>query len=99
MDKTQKPKEKSLDEWLLIIDKKIAEIEKKSQNDNDILNKNNKFVYEENEIKIAQTQCELCKYNDISTPNKCKVYKNGKTQEIILNTKKCDYLTSQNNIL
>ena len=60
---------------------------------------NAKFVWKEGEIKIAKTQCELCKYNNVSTPNKCEVYPNGKPQEVISNTNKCNYLNTQNDIL
>ena len=62
-------------------------------------NYNDKFVWKEGEIKIAKTQCELCKYNNVSTPNKCEVYPNGKPQEVISNTNKCNYLDTQNDIL
>ena len=68
-------------------------------NNDSIKNNNDKFTYKENEIKIAKSQCELCKYNDESMPYKCEVYPNGKLQEIILNTKKCSYLTTKNEIL
>ena len=60
---------------------------------------NDKFVWKEGEIKIAKTQCELCKYNNESTPNECEKYPNGKLQEVISNTNKCNYLTTQNDIL
>ena len=62
------------------------------------LNKD-KFLYKKNEIKIAKTQCELCKYNNELTPNKCERYPNGKLEEVISNTNKCNYLTTQNDIL
>ena len=60
---------------------------------------NDKSVWKEGEIKIAKTQCELCKYNNVSTQNKCEVYPNGKPQEVMSNTNKCNYLNMQNDIL
>lgn len=68
-------------------------------NNNSVTNNNDKFTYKENEIKIAKTQCELCKYNNESTPNECEKYPNGKLEEVISNTNKCNYLTTQNDIL
>ena len=60
---------------------------------------NDKFVWKEGEIKIARTQCELCKYINVSIQSKCEVYPNGKPQEVISNTNKCNYLNTQNDIL
>ena len=65
-------------------------------NNNSITNNNDKFVYKENEIKIAKSQCELCKYNVEATPDKCQLYPNGKLQEVISNTNKCEYLITKN---
>lgn len=62
-------------------------------------NYNDKFIYKENEIRIAQTQCELCRYNDKSVSNKCEVYPNGKPQDVVSNTNKCNHLKTQKDIL
>ena len=83
--------ERSLEEWLEIIDKKIAEIEESSKDDSVSTKENNsdKFVYKDGELKISNNQCELCIYNNESVPNKCKEYPNGKPQEVISNNEFC----------
>lgn len=95
------PEERSLEEWLEIIDKKIAEIEENSKDDNDSVKENNsdKFVYNENELKIVNNQCELCIHNDGASLNKCKRYSEGKPQEVLSNKYKCSYISIQNNVI
>ena len=90
--------ERSLEEWLEIIDKKIAEIEESSKDDNVSIKENNsdKFVYKDNELKIANNQCDLCIHNDSSASNKCKEYPNGKPQEVISNNIKCENIKLNN---
>lgn len=91
--------ERSLEEWLEIIDKKIAEIEESSKEDVDKEVKNiDKFVYEENELKIANNQCDLCIHNNKILPNKCKEYPNGKPQEIISNNEFCNKIKTINKL-
>lgn len=75
--------------------------------ENDILTKediqdsifNDKFVWKKGKIKIVNTQCELCKYNNVSKQNKCESYPNGKPQEVTSNNIKFNYLNTQNDIL
>lgn len=92
--------ERSLEEWLEIIDKKIAEIEESSKDDIESAKENNsdKFVYKDNELKIANNQCDLCLNNDGLESNKCKEYPNGKPQEIISNKEFCKNIKTTNKL-
>ena len=47
-----------------------------------------KFVYSENEIEIAHTQCEFCIYNNPKTPEKCEQYEK-KPEEVVKNKIRC----------
>lgn len=59
---------------------------------------NNKFVWKEGEIKIAKTQCELCKYNNVEHKNFCIKYPNGKPIEVLNNERRCSEFKNENGI-
>ena len=53
-----------------------------------------KFVWKENENKIARTQCELCKYGE-KISKKCVKYTKGIKAEILDNKIKCPEFKSR----
>ena len=54
-----------------------------------------KFVYSENEIKIAKTQCGLCIFRNESCEESCQKY-SQKPAEVLKGTSKCPYLKTTN---
>jgi len=55
---------------------------------------NEKFTYNEGDLIIADTQCDLCKYNNNENKNVCIKFQNGKPEEILSDDTLCPYLTS-----
>ena len=54
-----------------------------------------KFVYYENEIKIAKTQCGLCIFRDDNCEDSCQKY-SKKPPEVLQGISKCPYLKMTN---
>ena len=50
-----------------------------------------KFIWGENELKIARTQCEFCKYYSKDLKNSCEKY-DDIPEEILKNKYKCSYI-------
>lgn len=71
-----------------LIEMLITEMQKK-------LIQHYKFVYQAGEIKIANTQCELCNYYSEDSKNSCEKYAEI-PDEIKENTKKCKYIKTGN---
>jgi len=55
-------------------------------------NKNNKFTYNEGDLIIADTQCDLCRYNNKDNVNVCSKFENGKPEEILNDDTLCPFL-------
>lgn len=53
-----------------------------------------KFVYQENEIKIARTQCGLCMFADPNSETVCQQY-DCKPQEVLEGKVKCPHLRTK----
>lgn len=53
---------------------------------------NNKFVYNEGDLIIADNQCDLCRYNNKDNVNICSKFENGKPEEILKNDTLCPFL-------
>lgn len=54
--------------------------------------KNNRFIYEKDDIEIKNSQCDFCKYNNSNEKDVCIKYPNGKPEEIKQTKKRCEYL-------
>lgn len=54
-----------------------------------------KFVYSENEIKIAKTQCGLCIFRDDKNETECKKYAQ-KPVDVLEGKIRCPYLKTTN---
>lgn len=54
-----------------------------------------KFVYSENEIKIAKTQCGLCIFRDDKDEASCQKYAQ-KPNEVLEGQIRCPYLRATN---
>lgn len=50
--------------------------------------KNNRFIYEKDDIEIKSSQCDFCKYNNSNEKDVCIKYPNGKPEEIKQTKKK-----------
>lgn len=48
-----------------------------------------RFMWKEGDIRIADTQCELCKYNDKENVNTCSQYPDGKLEGVMTNDIRC----------
>lgn len=59
---------------------------------------NDKFVWNDRQIKIAKTQCEFCKHDDKDHSKVCSQYPNGKPDEVISNSIKCPKFDKENRI-
>ena len=51
----------------------------------------NKFVWNEGDIRIGRTQCELCAHHCKATPNTCPKYE-AKPEEVKNGTVKCPHI-------
>ena len=58
-------------------------------------NQNNRFVYKEGDIKIANSQCDFCKNNNETNNNICEVFTNGKPEEILTRKVWCKFFKSK----
>lgn len=58
-------------------------------------NKNNKFTYNEGDLIIADTQCDLCRYNNKDNVNVCSKFENGKPEEILNDNTLCPFLKNK----
>lgn len=49
-------------------------------------------------MKIAKTQCELCKYDNEEHKDFCIKYPNGESVEVLNNKRKCPEFKDENDI-
>lgn len=93
---------KDMENGVLYSEQNIANIDELSNSDtleqNDNSSNNDKLIWKEGEIKIAKTQCELCKYNNEENKNFCIKYPNGKPIEVLNNERRCSEFKNENGI-
>ena len=52
-----------------------------------------RFIYQKGDIEIKDTQCGFCKFNDEERPLYCINYPNGKPENVIKGTIRCEHLS------
>jgi len=52
-----------------------------------------RFIYQKGDIEIKDTQCGFCKFNDEERPLYCINYPNGKPENVIKGTSRCEHLS------
>lgn len=52
----------------------------------------NRFVYEEGDTELMDSQCELCIFRDPATPEKCAKY-SQKPSEVLQNERRCPFFS------